>query len=125
MTTMTRADFDGVVASVKQFESGWLRDLQSILTTELKSREKSDLQAAKLEILRICEDVGVPFEVLMKPHALTGRKHPPGRVNGPVPAKYQNPADPSVTWSGRGIEPYWIKKSGMPREHFLISNQAA
>ena len=41
-----------------------------------------------------------------------------------APAKYQNPADPTLTWTGRGRQPGWIKEglqSGKSLEHFLIS----
>jgi DNA-binding protein H-NS len=42
---------------------------------------------------------------------------------GPVPPKYRNPADPSQTWAGRGLQPRWLKaaiKSGRKLDSFLI-----
>lgn len=30
-------------------------------------------------------------------------------VRKPVEAKYQNPADPSQTWTGRGRKPLWVQ----------------
>jgi len=47
-----------------------------------------------------------------------------GGVRGPVPLKYRNPANPSETWTGRGLKPRWLAaalKSGKKLEHFLIA----
>jgi DNA-binding protein H-NS len=49
----------------------------------------------------------------------TRRSGPRGRVA----PKYRNPADPSQTWAGRGLQPHWLKaaiKSGKKLESFLI-----
>ncbi len=38
-------------------------------------------------------------------------------------AKYRNPADPKMTWTGRGRQPGWIKDAmaaGRPMEDFRI-----
>jgi DNA-binding protein H-NS len=46
-----------------------------------------------------------------------------GGPRGRVAPKYQNPADPSQTWAGRGLQPLWLKqaiKSGKKLESFLI-----
>jgi DNA-binding protein H-NS len=43
--------------------------------------------------------------------------------SGKIPAKYQNPDDPSETWAGRGKTPRWLIaaiKRGKKREDFLI-----
>jgi DNA-binding protein H-NS len=47
-----------------------------------------------------------------------------GGARGPVAAKYRNPANPTETWSGRGLPPRWMAaqiKSGKKREDFLIA----
>jgi DNA-binding protein H-NS len=41
----------------------------------------------------------------------------------PVVPKYQNPDNPSVTWSGRGKQPLWLQaqlREGKKLEQFLI-----
>ena len=46
-----------------------------------------------------------------------------GGPRGRVAPKYRNPADPSQTWAGRGLQPRWLKaalKSGKKIEGFLI-----
>jgi DNA-binding protein H-NS len=42
----------------------------------------------------------------------------------PVPAQYQNPANPSEQWSGRGRKPRWLKElldSGKTLDQFQIA----
>lgn len=31
-------------------------------------------------------------------------------VNGVVPKKYQHPTNPTLTWSGRGVQPVWLRE---------------
>lgn len=120
--TMTSADFQQVVDTVKQFESGYLRDLATIIEDTLKSRKKQDRQNAIAEIHKIAVNAGIPIQELlnMKIDSKTGR------TNGPAPIKYQHPNDNTLTWSGRGRMPLWLEKeekAGKSREDFLI-NQA-
>lgn len=40
-----------------------------------------------------------------------------------LPPKYRHPEDPTLTWTGRGRNPDWLKKAeaaGSPREMFLV-----
>ncbi|WP_292573489.1 H-NS histone family protein [Methylomonas sp.] len=40
-----------------------------------------------------------------------------------VAAKYRNPANPSDTWTGRGLMPKWLRQlvdSGRNKDEFLI-----
>jgi DNA-binding protein H-NS len=40
-----------------------------------------------------------------------------------VPPKYRNPADPSQTWAGRGVQPRWFREAlaaGRTTEDLLI-----
>ena len=41
----------------------------------------------------------------------------------PVPPKYRNPADPTQTWSGRGMRPRWFEdalQAGKEKEDMAI-----
>lgn len=119
--TMTSADFQQVVDTVKQFESGYLRDLSTIIDDVLKSRKKQDRQNAIAEIHKIANNAGIPIKELlnMKIDGRTG-------VRGPAPIKYQHPSDSTLTWTGRGRMPLWLEKeeeAGKSRDDFLI-NQA-
>jgi DNA-binding protein H-NS len=97
MTAMTKKDYEGVVDAVKQFESPWLRDLQAIIVAQLKSREKEDIQKARLEIQRIAQSLGMtPIQLLNVPKTRTASGF------------FQNPNDPTLQWSGMGRKPTWI-----------------
>jgi DNA-binding protein H-NS len=44
-----------------------------------------------------------------------------------IPAKYQNPDNPTQTWAGRGKTPLWLAaalKKGRRKEDFLIKHHA-
>lgn len=127
MTTMTRSDFDSVVASVKQFESGWLRDLQTIVSVELKARESQKIQKARLEIQRIAAGVNMTIEQLLRTANKDGtlRKNSPLKGLNVSEPTYSHPTDPSLTWTGRGPTPKWISQSGKPKEEFLIAKAAS
>jgi DNA-binding protein H-NS len=49
---------------------------------------------------------------------------PERRKYPPVPAKFQNPSNPSETWAGRGKQPRWLVsqiKAGKKINDFLIN----
>ncbi len=55
--------------------------------------------------------------------AAAGKTVRPARKLGKVPPKYQNPANPEETWTGRGKQPRWMAalvKKGKKPEDFLI-----
>jgi DNA-binding protein H-NS len=52
----------------------------------------------------------------------------PRRPYPPVLPKYQNPKDPSETWSGRGKQPRWLKaqlRAGKKLNDLLIDRSSA
>lgn len=52
-----------------------------------------------------------------------GRRRPNRRKYPPVLPKFQNPANPSETWAGRGQQPRWLVsqlKTGKKMDDFLI-----
>ncbi len=61
--------------------------------------------------------------------AMVGQNPPRERRKYPrVLPKYQNPNEPSETWSGRGKQPRWLTaalKTGHTIEEFIISNLGA
>ncbi|MEQ6292249.1 H-NS histone family protein [Vogesella sp. GCM10023246] len=86
-------------------------DLQSLSMSELYAlRDQVEAEvvrkqsAEKTEALKkvqaLMSQYGLSADDLAK-KATTARK--------PVEAKYQNPADPSQTWTGRGRKPLWVQ----------------
>jgi|SRR5271169_525285 len=92
----------------KKFEFSHLRTLQSVLAEEIRSREKDAISAAKLEISKIAEQMGMSVQALMsiktpKPVVLAGPKSPGRGI-------YRHPENPMLEWKGHGPHPKWLKE---------------
>jgi DNA-binding protein H-NS len=85
------------------YDLNGLKELQTSIDKEIKSRQQQGLKDARDQILAIAQNLGVSVEELLagspKKSKLTGAK---------VQAQYRNPADESQTWSGRGRQPRWV-----------------
>lgn len=96
----------------------------------IKSREAKDKKAALAKVTALARKNGFELHELVKGEG--GRKaEKPARTSakttkkrGKVPPKYRNPADASVTWTGRGRQPVWVRefiKSGGKLEDVTIA----
>lgn len=78
------------------------------LAKEIASRkveaEKKAKQDAYNEMLAVAEKHGVAFEDAVSLHSSKGRA-------SKASAKYMHPEDPTLTWTGRGRKPGWIKEA--------------
>ncbi|TQK01265.1 H-NS family nucleoid-associated regulatory protein [Herbaspirillum sp. SJZ107] len=86
------------------YDLAGLKALQAEIEKQIKDRQQQEVKKAREQILAIAQDVGVPVEELFsnsgaKSKGNTGKKAQP---------QYQNPADSSQTWTGRGRQPRWI-----------------
>jgi DNA-binding protein H-NS len=81
-----------------------LKRLQAEVEKEIKDRQQQELKKARDQILAIAQDVGVSIEDLIG--STSGK--PGGNAGTKAQPKYQNPADKSQNWSGRGRQPRWI-----------------
>ena len=96
-----------------------LRGLQHDIEKEIKDRQQQEVKKAREQILAIAQNLGVPVEELVANTA----KRPKDVKGGKVRPQYQNPADDSQTWTGRGRQPRWIADglaSGKKLEDFRI-----
>lgn len=91
-------------ANLMNYSFDGLKELQLEIEKELKHRQQQEVKKAREQILSIAEDLGVPVEQLF---ANMGAKQKSGSRKKVQP-QYQNPADNSQTWSGRGRQPKWI-----------------
>lgn len=87
-----------------------LKGLQHDIEEEIKTRQQSEVAKARQRILAIVREAGLSLEELFATAApklskSIRRKKAPERK---PQAKYQNPADQSQTWSGRGRKPKWV-----------------
>lgn len=82
-----------------------LQQLKSSIEKELDDRS-SKLQAIE-EVKQLAASRGLKLEELF---AEMGVSKPKGkRELGPAPVRFRHPQDPSLTWSGRGKRPNWMK----------------
>lgn len=105
-----------------------LREAQERLNATIEAK-RADARAAGVDkIIALVNEFGFTAEELNK--ALTGKvKTKSGKAKAtstPAAPKYRNPADPTQTWTGRGVAPAWIKD--VPKEdrgQFLIEKPAS
>lgn len=83
-----------------------LKGLQHEIEQEIKSRQHRDLQKAREQILAIAQQAGVSLQELAK-----GEGKQKSGKGVKVQARYQNPADSTQTWTGRGRQPRWISEA--------------
>lgn len=81
-----------------------LKGLQFDVEKEIKERQQLEVKKAREQILAIAQNLGMPVEELVSNNSGKPKKETPSKVR----PQYQNPADSSQTWSGRGRQPRWI-----------------
>ena len=91
-----------------------LREAQERLNATINAKRAEAREEGIQKIVSLVTEFDLTADELNR--ALTG-KGKPGRKAGvkvaktstPAAPKYANPADPSQTWTGRGVAPAWIK----------------
>jgi DNA-binding protein H-NS len=90
-----------------------LKGLQFDIEKQIKERQQGDVKQAREQILKIAQDLGVSVDELLAGSA--GKSGKSGKAKGgsgaKVAAQYQNPADNSQTWTGRGRKPQWVSNT--------------
>ena len=93
-------------------------EIGRFLSVRLNS-EKRELEKRLARLRRENEIPQMEAEIVGQNPSRERRKYPR------VLPKYQNPNEPSETWSGRGKQPRWLTaalKTGHTIEEFVISN---
>jgi DNA-binding protein H-NS len=81
-----------------------LKGLQHEIEKEIKGRQQQDVKKAREQILTIAQEAGISVAELLAKTTNKAKNN-----NGQkVKPKYQNPADGSQNWTGRGRQPRWI-----------------
>ena len=96
-----------------------LKKLQKDVNKAVDSFEDRRKQDARAAVEAKAKEMGFSLA------ELTGGSPKKSRV--PQPAKFRHPENPSLTWSGRGRQPGWIKKaaeSGTSLDTFLIQPES-
>ncbi|OIO78537.1 MAG: hypothetical protein AUJ86_05645 [Hydrogenophilaceae bacterium CG1_02_62_390] len=79
-----------------------LKALQGEIAVEMEARKKGERQKLLQEFRDKAKSLGISLDEL-----LSGQKAKT-RSAGKVAVKYIHPADPSLTWTGRGKQPRWV-----------------
>lgn len=89
---------------------------------QIQQRQKADIQKIYLQIVQLASSIGMnPEDVIQEGRSRTVRKEKDEKPK--VAPKYQNPENPSETWSGRGRTPLWLAKelaAGQTLEQYRI-----
>ncbi len=96
-----------------------LNEQETSLLEKLEEVRKAKKQRAKTQLDKLAADAGMTVAELI---ASAGIKAAAAR-RGTAKAKYQNPEDPTRTWSGKGRQPQWVKDqlaAGKQLEEFAI-----
>ena len=90
-----------------------LRELQDRIEETIKSAMVRDRNELRAKLAALAEEHGLSLQDVLG----TGKGR---KSSGPVAIKFQNPKNPSETWSGRGRRPRWMAKLGGDPERFRI-----
>lgn len=81
-----------------------LKGLQFDVEKAIKERQSEEMKKARDQIQAIAQGLGISVQDLL---AGSGQKSK-GGSGSKVEPQYQNPADPSQVWTGRGRQPQWV-----------------
>lgn len=79
-----------------------LLELAKKVSAEIADREREEKNKARAQIIELAKLHGLSVEEVL----VTGKS---GVARKPVEPKYQNPANPSQQWTGRGRKPAWVE----------------
>lgn len=88
-------------------------------TLEIKQKEKRS--EVIRQIKELAASVGLDVDIRVKSKTAEAK---PSRKRAKLPPKYRHPSDASITWTGRGQMPRWLRElvnQGHDREEFRIS----
>jgi DNA-binding protein H-NS len=71
-------------------------------TKALREKKEAKRKETIAKIKSLAASIGVDVEI-------SESAKDQGKKNSKVPVKYQNPDNPSQTWSGRGMKPKWLQ----------------
>lgn len=79
-----------------------LKQLRKDIDKAIQTYEQRQKAEARKEIEEHAKKLGFKLEELVSDKDKKAKK--------PVPPKYQHPENSTTTWSGRGMQPKWIKE---------------
>ena len=107
------------MTDLSKYSIGELRDLQTQIGEQIKTREKDEIANVQKQILALAQSVGMTVEQIMNLKGSQTKKS-----SKPVAVRYRHPEQPEQQWTGRGRQPHWIaeylEKSGKSLDSLLI-----
>jgi len=106
-----------------QLESLSEAELQKVLEDTrrlLEEKRKKRQEEVKRQIIELADSVGLEVSFRVKGES---REIRPVRRRSKAAPKYRHPTDPTLTWSGRGQMPRWLRdlvNQGHDKEEFRI-----
>jgi len=91
-----------------------LRDLGKRVDQAIVSRQSRDRAELKEKMAAMAAEAGLSLDDVV------GRRRG-GKTRGAQQVKYRHPDDPTLTWSGRGRKPRWLKQAGGSAERFRVA----
>lgn len=102
-----------------------LEELSVLELEELKASTEQNIvekrKAVRKEALQAAKGAAAKYGFTLA--ELMGKAKPIGKTKRSSPPKYAHPENPSLTWTGRGRQPAWIKDGlavGKSLDEFLI-----
>jgi DNA-binding protein H-NS len=105
-----------MAVDVKSLNEKQLEELSRKIDARKNDLGKERLAKVRAKVDALLKSEGVTFGELYGTRGRRGKR-------GKVAPKYRNPAEPSMTWSGRGKRPRWFTaalKSGKSEKSLLI-----
>lgn len=97
-----------------------LEELQALardIETEIVSRREVERERVLNQMRELAASLGLTLEEVVKGE----------RNRGTIAAKYRHPANPALTWSGRGKRPAWVNEAvagGMTMDDLAVNDEA-
>jgi DNA-binding protein H-NS len=98
-----------------------LKELVDKAKKEVATKEQNRVQQIRNQIEQLAGELDMTVEELMH---YDGRRKPKVGVKPVGKIKFQNPANPNQTWTGRGKRPRWLQDAldeGANLEEFALS----
>jgi DNA-binding protein H-NS len=86
--------------------------------TALEQKQAGMRKEVIAQIKELADSIGVTVEII-------DNKKTKKRASGPVSVKYANPSNPNQKWTGRGMQPKWLKAliaEGHQLKEFQVGN---
>jgi DNA-binding protein H-NS len=94
-------------------------ELQTVINKAEQALKEKQSEKRKKVITQI-KELAASIDVTVKISETENKAVKKGKK---VPAKYRNPDDASITWTGRGVAPKWMQalnNAGRDKSEFLI-----